>query len=105
MNPEQLYAQKEQKRILSKAMNELTPGRREAIELHELGERSSEEAAQIMGISVSAVTARVFPGRRNLRERLKHYVGLSWASGRGTSRPIDRRSYATHRQAAFSTCD
>ena len=49
LNPEQLYAQKERQQILSEAMNELTPGRRIAIELHELAERSSEETAQIMG--------------------------------------------------------
>jgi len=47
-NPEQLYAHKERQRILFEAMNELTPGMRKAIELRELGERSTEETAQIM---------------------------------------------------------
>src|SRR3984893_12383815 len=42
LNPEQLYAQKERQRILSEVINELTPGMRKAIELRELGERSSE---------------------------------------------------------------
>ena len=70
LNPEQLYAQMERQQILSEAMNELTPGMRKAIELRELDERSGEETAQIMGISVSAVKARVFHGRRKLRERL-----------------------------------
>jgi RNA polymerase sigma-70 factor (ECF subfamily) len=79
-NPEQLYAQMERQRILSEAMNELTPGTRKAIELREIDERSGEETAQIMGISVSAVKARVFHGRRKLREKLKHYVGPAWAS-------------------------
>jgi len=77
LNPEQLYAQNERQQILSKAINDLTPGMRKAIELRELGERSTEETAQIMGISVSAVKARVFHGRRILRERLKDYVGSS----------------------------
>jgi RNA polymerase sigma-70 factor (ECF subfamily) len=80
LNPEQLYAQKEWQRIISEAMRELTPGRRRAIELRELGERSSEETAQIMGISVSAVKARVFHGRRKLREKLKRYVEPAWGS-------------------------
>lgn len=80
LNPEQLYGQMERQRILSEAMNELTPGMRKAIELRELDERSSEETARIMGISVSAVKARVFHGRKKLRERLKHYVGPRWAS-------------------------
>jgi RNA polymerase sigma-70 factor, ECF subfamily len=72
--PEQLYAQKEQERILAKAMSELAPGIRKAIELRELGERSTEETAQIMGISVGAVKARIFHGRKKLRERLNRIV-------------------------------
>jgi RNA polymerase sigma-70 factor, ECF subfamily len=49
LNPEQLCAQKEQQRILSEAMNHLTPGMRKAIELRELGERSTEETVRILG--------------------------------------------------------
>ena len=74
-NPEELYAQQERQRILFEAMNGLTPGIRKAIELRELGERSTEETAQIMGISPSAVKARVFHGRRKLRAKLRNYVG------------------------------
>jgi RNA polymerase sigma-70 factor (ECF subfamily) len=87
LNPEQLYAQMERQQILSEAMNELTPGMRKAIELRELDERSGEETARIMGISVAAVKARVFHGRKKLRERLKHYVRPSWAS---TGLPCER---------------
>ena len=85
-DPEQLYAQNERQRILFEAMNELTPGMRKAIELRELGERSTKETAQIMGISASAVKARVFHGRRKLRERLMCHVGSAWTSERETSR-------------------
>jgi len=81
LNPEQLCAQEEQQRILSEALNALTPGMRKAIELRELDERSTEETAQIMGISVSAVKARVFHGRRKLRETLNHFAGSAWARG------------------------
>jgi RNA polymerase sigma-70 factor, ECF subfamily len=83
LNPEQLCAQEEQQQILSEAMNALTPGMRKAIELREFDERSTEETAQIMGISVSAVKARVFHGRRKLRETLNHFAGSAWASARG----------------------
>lgn len=86
LNPEQLFAQKERQQILSQVMNELTPGTREAIELRELGERSTEETAQILGISVTAVKARVFHGRRKLRERLDRFVAPAWTSGRGVLR-------------------
>src|SRR5580698_7671183 len=57
-NPEQLYAQKERQRILSKAMNGLTPAVRKAIELRDLDERSTEETARIMGITSSALKGR-----------------------------------------------
>jgi RNA polymerase sigma-70 factor, ECF subfamily len=102
LNPEQLYARVERQRILSRAMLELTPGMRRAIELRELDERSSEEAAQIMGISVSAVKARVFHGRIKLRERLKGLVGLACASGRETSRAVDHTRHISGSQTACS---
>src|SRR5712664_4262320 len=70
-NPEDSCLQREQERILSAAVNELTPGMRKAIQLHELDERSTEETAQVMGLSVGAVKARVFHGRRKLRETLR----------------------------------
>jgi RNA polymerase sigma-70 factor (ECF subfamily) len=75
LNPEQLYAQDERLRLLSAALNELTPGVRKAIKLRELDERSTEETARIMGISVAAVKARVFHGRKKLRDKLKHHLG------------------------------
>jgi RNA polymerase sigma-70 factor, ECF subfamily len=87
-DPEQLYAQKERQRILFEAMSELTPGIRKAIELRELGERSTEETARIMGISASAVKARVFHGRRKLRGKLKNHVGSALTSERETSQMI-----------------
>jgi len=51
-NPEDSCLRREQERILSAAVNELTPGMREAIELRELGELSTGETAQVMGLSV-----------------------------------------------------
>ncbi len=103
-NPEQLYAQQEQQRILSEAMNELTPGMRKAIELRELDERSTEETARIMGISVSAVKARVFHGRRKLRERLNHFVGSAWTSGTDASRTIGNTRHLSQDQVAWNVC-
>jgi len=47
---------------------------RKAIQLREFGELSTGETAQVMGLSVGAVKARVFHGRRKLREALKLYV-------------------------------
>lgn len=73
-NPEDSCLQREQERILSAAVNELTPGMRKAIELRELGELSTRETARVMGLSVGAVKARIFHGRRKLRQTLKRYA-------------------------------
>jgi RNA polymerase sigma-70 factor (ECF subfamily) len=70
-NPEDSCLQREQERILSEAVSELTPRMRKAIELRELGELSTRETARVMGLSVGAVKARVFHGRRKLRETLR----------------------------------
>jgi len=103
-NPEQLYAQKERQRILSEAMNDLTPGMRKAIELRELGERSTAETAQIMGISVTAVKARVFHGRKKLRERLNHFVGSAWTAGRGASRTSGNTRHLSQDRVIRNAC-
>jgi RNA polymerase sigma-70 factor, ECF subfamily len=73
LNPEDSCLRREQERILSAAVNELTPGTRKAIQLRELDERSTEETAQVMGLSVGAVKGRVFHGRRKLRKKLQRY--------------------------------
>jgi len=104
LNPEQLYAQQERQRILSDAMNALTPGMRKAIELRELEERSTEETARLMGISVGAVKARVFHGRRKLRERLNHFVGSAWPSARSVLRTIGNTRHLSQDQLASNAC-
>jgi RNA polymerase sigma-70 factor (ECF subfamily) len=85
-DPETSYAQRERERMLSLALNELPPGTRTAIQLRDLDERSTEEAARIMGISVSALKGRAFHGRKRLRERLQQYFGPAWMSGSETLR-------------------
>ena len=87
-DPEAGYSLLEWGRILSSAMNELPHKTRRVIQLRELDERTTEETAQIMGISVGAVKTRVFHGRRKLRERLQHHAESFWAFGRDTSRAI-----------------
>jgi RNA polymerase sigma-70 factor, ECF subfamily len=73
-NPEDRCLQREQERILCAAVNELRPGLRKAIELREFGELSTGETAQVMGLSVAAVKARLFHGRKRLRQTLKRCV-------------------------------
>ena len=80
-SPERSYSQQERKRILSLAINQLTPGIRTAIQLRELDERSLKESAQMMGVSIAAAKSRVLRGRRKLRETLKRYVSPTWMTG------------------------
>jgi RNA polymerase sigma-70 factor (ECF subfamily) len=103
-NPEDSYSQRERQRILLAALNELPHGMRRAIQLRELDERSTEETARIMGISVSAVKARVFHGKRRLRKRLKHYVELAWTSGRGASRTSGNTGQISQDRVACNAC-
>jgi hypothetical protein len=59
---------------------------RKAIELRELAELSTEQTAEQMGLSVGAVKARIFHGRRKLRERLRRYMTSPRAFEKGSSR-------------------
>jgi RNA polymerase sigma-70 factor (ECF subfamily) len=99
-DPETDYSQQEWRRMLSFAMNELPHRTRRAIQLRDLDERSTEETARIMGISVEAVKARIFHGRKKLRKKLEHFVGFAWTFGRDTSRAIGNARRITQNQTA-----
>lgn len=73
-NPEDRYSQRELKEILLAAINELSPSLRRVIELRELAELSTEEIARVMHISVPAVKARIFHGRRKLQKAMKRWM-------------------------------
>jgi RNA polymerase sigma-70 factor (ECF subfamily) len=103
-DPEAIYSQREQVEMLSSAMNELSPGLRKAIQLHELDERSSEETARIMGISIGALKGRMFHGRRKLRDRLKRFIEPGWRSERKTSRTIGNTTHILQDQVACNAC-
>ena len=68
IGPEASYLREEAAEILAAAMYRLTPPVRKAIELRELGELSTRETARRMGLSIPAVKARIFHGRKNLRK-------------------------------------
>lgn len=80
-SPEDSYLQGEWKQILSGAMNALTPGVRTAIELRHISELSTDETAGVMRLSVGAVKARIFHGRRKLRVLLKRYLKSAHSQG------------------------
>ena len=73
-DPETQSSQREEVRILLKALRNLRPGLRRTIELRELRELSTSETARRMGLSVATVKARVFRGKRQLRHELGSYL-------------------------------
>jgi len=56
-----VYLRRERVQILSETLGNLQPGLHLAIALRELAELSTEETARLVGISVAAVKARLFP--------------------------------------------
>jgi RNA polymerase sigma-70 factor, ECF subfamily len=84
-DPEASYLQTEKTQILSAAMRRLRPGVRRAIELRELGELSNRDTAAYLGVSIGAVKARVFHGRRKLAQVLRHHMRARRVSGNNIS--------------------
>ena len=85
-DPEASYLQRERARVLLSALKDLRPRMRRVLELRELAEFSMEQTAEQMGLSVGAVKARIFHGRRKLRERLRRYMTSPRAFEKGSSR-------------------
>lgn len=72
-SPEQRYAQTELGSILSKVIGELDPPSRIVFQLRDIEELSTEETAEALGLSVSAVKSRLLRARLKLRENLNQY--------------------------------
>jgi RNA polymerase sigma-70 factor (ECF subfamily) len=81
-NPEMSYLQQEAVHTLLSAIAQLRPALRITMELKELRELSGSDTARHMGVSVTAVKARVFHGRRKLRQILRHSTTSTRRSGR-----------------------
>jgi RNA polymerase sigma-70 factor (ECF subfamily) len=69
-NPEQQYSKEEIQNILSEAVDSLKPDFRTVFTLRDIEEMSTEETAEILGISVPAVKSRLLRARLALREKL-----------------------------------
>jgi RNA polymerase sigma factor (sigma-70 family) len=59
-NPEKRYAQSEEEIMLKKAIQRLRPTLRVVVQIQQLQERSMREAAEAIGISLSAAKGRLF---------------------------------------------
>jgi RNA polymerase sigma-70 factor (ECF subfamily) len=95
-NPEQLYSASELRKILIKALKELRPALRAAFVLRDIEGLSTDQTAEVLNVSQSAVKARLWRARLRLREHLTTYFGCPEAVflGRQTGRipgpPIER---------------
>jgi RNA polymerase sigma-70 factor (ECF subfamily) len=69
-SPEESCWRRERTEHLIDAINHLRPRIRRTILLHNIEGRSLQEIAQVLGISIGAVKARVFQGRRKLGRTL-----------------------------------
>jgi RNA polymerase sigma factor (sigma-70 family) len=73
-NPEQDCLRQERSRILREVLAELRPNARRVLELYELEGRSMKEIAAGLGISVTAVKARIFQARPKMRHEMDQYL-------------------------------
>jgi RNA polymerase sigma-70 factor (ECF subfamily) len=80
-DPETRCSQREEARILSKAVRNLRPRLRTTIVLRELRELSTSETARCIGLSVTTVKARIFRGKRELRQELASHLKPTRKSG------------------------
>lgn len=92
-NPEITYLQRETAQQLFSAIAQLTPRLRMAIELRELRELSGPDTAQHAGVSVAAIKARVFHGRRKLREIIMRSSIVRQVAASGNARHPQLRRY------------
>jgi RNA polymerase sigma-70 factor (ECF subfamily) len=101
--PESVFLQDERSRILSAAMNKMTPGIRTAIEFRGLRELSTRETARLMGLSVPAVKGRLFQGRRKLHQVLKRESACVFE--KRVLRASRKANGLSHHQLVCSSCD
>jgi RNA polymerase sigma-70 factor (ECF subfamily) len=72
-SPEQRYEQTELSAILSGVIGELDPPFRIVFQLRDIEELSTEETAEVLGLSVPAVKSRLLRARLKLRQKLNRY--------------------------------
>jgi RNA polymerase sigma-70 factor, ECF subfamily len=72
-NPEKIYSTLELRKLLEQNLRRLSPKARSVFLLHDVEGLSLEEAAQALGLTVSAVKTRSRRARQQLRERLNRH--------------------------------
>jgi len=91
-NPEQLYWTSELREILVNTLSELRPILRAVFVLRDIEGLSTDQTAEVLNLSHTAVKARLWRARLQLRERLNKYFGEQTTSGWPKSVPLGTRT-------------
>ena len=91
-NPEQLYWSTELREILIKALKELRPILRAVFALRDIEGLSINQTAEALNLSESAVKARLWRVRLQLRESLNKYFGKQPDSALTQLVPLNKRT-------------
>lgn len=75
ITPEEQYGQKELRKVLTGAIDELRPILKTVVNLSEMGELSTRKTAETLGVRVGTVKARTFRARRLLRDKIAKRLG------------------------------
>ena len=70
LNPERRYAQSEEENMLRQAIQRLRPALRVVVQIQQLQERSMQETAEAIGISLTAAKGRLFHAKNVLRRSM-----------------------------------
>jgi RNA polymerase sigma-70 factor, ECF subfamily len=91
-NPEQRYSQEELHAILETTIAQLSPGYRTVFQLRDVESFSTEEAAQALALSPTAVKTRLRRARFRLRCLLSPYFKVRKRRAKGDGGPVRPRS-------------
>jgi RNA polymerase sigma-70 factor (ECF subfamily) len=95
LNPEELYSVSELRNILTRAIEELRPILRVAFVLQDLEGLSTDQTAEVLNLSQSAVKSRLWRARLQLRELLNKYFSKQAESARSESNVLKWLTQAT----------
>ncbi|HUO34097.1 MAG TPA: sigma-70 family RNA polymerase sigma factor [Candidatus Acidoferrum sp.] len=76
-SPEEKFKQTELGEILNEAIQDLDPSFRIVFQLRDIEELSTEETAEMLGLSIPAVKSRLLRARLKLRQRLNRFFRRS----------------------------
>jgi RNA polymerase sigma-70 factor (ECF subfamily) len=86
-NPEQRYRASELRNILTRVFGELRPILRAVFVLRDIESLSTDQTAEVLGLSHAAVKARLWRARLQLRESLNRYFCKQGEAAAGESGP------------------